>query len=245
MIINFRSIHTENGLHPSNDLKCYPYFSLLPARFCFDLLETHRTRPERSIKYTHLKKERSKNLWECPNLNGGKNLWVFHVIWILWLSWICGDAKSPSVSDWSNCLCQCLVVGISSMFTERQVNGKEKFKNQAVPQTPTKDKYKRRKEGKPTQILATKKIKSKWDKTARTKDKLKRQRQNTSSINKDRTHLCQGHLTQRDLSGSTSMSPRWRGPPAWGHLLLVAAFDYILSYYHITYRVVYAKLSRQ
>ena len=38
----------------------------------------------------------------------------------------------------------------------------------------------------------------------------------------DRTHLCQGHLTQRDLSGRISMSPRWSGPPAWGHLLSVA-----------------------
>ena len=28
------------------------------------------------------------------------------------------------------------------------------------------------------------------------------------------TYLCQGHLTQRDLSGSISISPRWRGPPA-------------------------------
>ena len=86
------------GFHPSTDLKCYPYFSLLPARFCFDLLEIHRTRPERNITYTYLKQERSKNLWECPNFNGGKNLWVFQVTWVLWLSWIWGDAKSPPES---------------------------------------------------------------------------------------------------------------------------------------------------
>ena len=43
----------------------------------------------------------------------------------------------------------------------------------------------------------------------------------------DRSYLCQGHLTQRDLSGRISMSPRWSGPPAWGHLLLVAGFKQV------------------
>ena len=37
-----------------------------------------------------------------------------------------------------------------------------------------------------------------------------------------KAHRYQGHLTQRDLSGNSSISPRWRGPPACGHLLSVA-----------------------
>ena len=40
----------------------------------------------------------------------------------------------------------------------------------------------------------------------------------------DYSYLCHGHLTQRDLSGSTSISPRWRGPPACGHFSFVATF---------------------
>ena len=127
------------GLHLSNVLKYYPHFSSLPARFCFDLLEIHRTRPERNITYTYLNQdERSKNLWERSNLNGGRNLWVFQVVWILWLSRVWGNAKSPPVSDWSNGLCQCLVAEISNRFTERQVNDKDKFKNPSVLQTHTR-----------------------------------------------------------------------------------------------------------
>ena len=37
-----------------------------------------------------------------------------------------------------------------------------------------------------------------------------------------KAHMCHGQTTQRDLSGNTSISPRWRGPPACGHLLSVA-----------------------
>jgi len=36
-------------------------------------------------------------------------------------------------------------------------------------------------------------------------------------------HLCQGHRTQSPLSGSLSISPRYSGPPAWGHRAIVAA----------------------
>ena len=42
------------------------------------------------------------------------------------------------------------------MFAERQVNDKNKFKNPSMLQTHTKYKYKRRKKGKLTQILAKK-----------------------------------------------------------------------------------------